>query len=221
MRCIRLAALLAGAVALTAACTDAPAPSPTPTSRSAQTQSAPTQSATAQARKLTPAELQGQWWSWAASTEQSRNPVLDEDGHLCARGQKDGIWFLAGTTGGTVSRSCTVPVGAPIAFPLVNIFGQTSDCTDFMKAAKGSAALDGSPLTPETFDATPIEMAAVPGNPFTSETSAHTWSCGLWVRLDPLTPGTHELTLRGESGSFSTGVDYHLTVAERPPAGTT
>ncbi|MFJ9694983.1 signal protein [Kitasatospora sp. NPDC101183] len=213
MRCIRLTALLLGAVALTAACTDSPAPSD---SSSASPRSAP-----AQAQQLTPAELQGRWWSWAASTEQSRNPVLDEDGHLCARGQKDGIWFLAGTTGGTVSRSCTVPAGSPIAFPLVNVFGRAADCADFMTTAKGSAALDGKPLTAETFDATPIDMTSVPGNPFTSETNAHTWSCGLWVRLDPLTPGSHELTLRGESGSFTTGVDYHLAVAEVTPNGAT
>ncbi|MEE1787797.1 hypothetical protein PUR71_33545 [Streptomyces sp. SP17BM10] len=127
---------------------------------------------------------------------------------------------LAGTTGGTARRSCTVPVGVPIAFPLVNLFGQASDCYGFMDAAKSSATLDGDSLTPETLDATPIRMYAVPGNPFTSKTQANTWSCGLWVRLDPLTPGSHELTLRGESGAFSTRVDYRLDVADPTPTGT-
>ncbi|MEV7025219.1 signal protein [Kitasatospora sp. NPDC093558] len=219
MRPTRLAALLAGALALTAACTNSPAPRPAASTTEAEP--SPEPSTPVAVRKLTSAELQSQWWTWAASTVKARNPVLDQDGRLCAQGQKDGIWFLAGTTGGTVQRSCTVPVGTPVAFPLVNLFGQASDCIEFMDAAKGSATLDGSPLTPEKLDATPIRMYAVDGNPFTSEASANTWSCGLWVRLDPLTPGTHELTIRGESGSFSTGVDYHLDVTKPTPTGAT
>ncbi|MBV6699046.1 hypothetical protein [Kitasatospora aureofaciens] len=58
------------------------------------------------------------------------------------------------------------------------------------------------------------------GNPFTgSETSQNTWACGLWVRLDPLAPGSHELAIRGESGSFSTAVDYRLEVVKPTPTG--
>ncbi|MFC5663390.1 signal protein [Kitasatospora misakiensis] len=227
----RPAALFLGALLLTAACTSttghdsAPAgPSGAPGAASASP------SGTAEAspspagavRTLTSAEVQNGWWNWAASIDKERSPMLDMTGARCAEGQREGIWYLAGMTGGdVVQRSCTVPVGVPVVFPAVTIFGEASDCLAFMDAAKGSAALDGTSLTPEPLDATPIDLVAAPDSAFgkSAAQAHHTWSCGLWVRLDPLTPGKHELTVRGESGSpaFASGVDYHLNAATPSP----
>ena len=58
-------------------------------------------------------EWSARWWQWALSIPAAVNPILDATGANCARDQVDDVWFLAGTFGGTVTRSCTIPaVGA-------------------------------------------------------------------------------------------------------------
>src|SRR5439155_23432452 len=61
------------------------------------------------------------WWQWALAQPLSTNPVLDTTGANCAAGQSGRVWFLAGTfSAGTVSRSCTVPAGTALLFPVLN-----------------------------------------------------------------------------------------------------
>ncbi|MER8181993.1 signal protein [Kitasatospora sp. NPDC094015] len=214
----RSIALLIGASVLVSAC------STTPASPHTDASSSPAGAATAAAlpaagspsvrAKLSAADLQGRWWTWAASSVSDSNPVSDQDGHLCAQGQTAGIWFLAGTFGGTVTRSCTVPAAVPVAFPLVNLFGKAADCSAFMASAQGSAILDGQALEPERYEATAVQISAVDGNPLT-QGGGHfrTQACGLWVQLEPLAPGSHTLGIRGSSGSFAVTADYKLQVS--------
>ncbi|SDT34311.1 hypothetical protein SAMN05216371_1960 [Streptomyces sp. TLI_053] len=173
---------------------------------------------------LTSAEVQYGWWNWASGSEANRSPVLDRDGRWCGERQHEDIWYLAGTTGGgPVGRTCAVPVGLPVLFPLVTMVGEAADCTVFMDRAQGSATLDGVPLRAEPLGATRIQLYSVAGNAFgaTATGSENTWSCGLWVRLDPLAPGNHELTVRGraEEPAVSVEVDYHLRAAVPTPTG--
>ncbi|MFI5527403.1 signal protein [Kitasatospora sp. NPDC051853] len=214
-------ALLIGASVLVSACSATSAPP------SADTSSSPAGAAAASAllvegspgarAKLSAADLQGRWWTWAASSADDSNPVSDQDGHLCAQGQTDGIWFLAGTFGETVTRSCTVPAAVPVAVPVVNRFSsKAADCTAFMASAKGSAVLDGRALEPERHEATAVQISAVDGNPVTQDGGRfRVQACGLWVQLDPLEPGGHTLSIRGSSGSFAVSVDYKLQVSAR------
>ncbi|MET8751528.1 signal protein [Streptomyces sp. NPDC004667] len=163
---------------------------------------------------MSAADLQGRWWTWAASSVSGSNPVSDQDGHLCGQGQAGGIWFLAGTFGETVTRSCTVPSAVPVAFPLVNLMGKASDCTAFMTSAQGNAVLDGQTLEPQRYEATAVQISAVDGNPITQNGGRlRTQACGLWVQLEPLAPGSHTLSIRGSSGSFAVSVDYKLQVS--------
>jgi len=61
------------------------------------------------------------WWQWALSIPASVNPLFDTTGANCGEGQSGPVWFLAGTTGGPpVTRSCTVPAGKALFFPIVN-----------------------------------------------------------------------------------------------------
>ncbi len=62
------------------------------------------------------------WWSWAVSAPVGGNPIQDEDGSLCNLGQSGPVWFLAGNFGGTTVRSCDVPAGKSIFFPIVNFY---------------------------------------------------------------------------------------------------
>ena len=82
-------------------------------------------------------EWSTKWWQWAFAIPSSTNPMLhhddDEDSipydNFCHIGQQGPVWFLAGvwnpspqTRPGKVERSCTVPVGKYILFPIANSF---------------------------------------------------------------------------------------------------
>ena len=56
------------------------------------------------------------------STEpEESNPVDDKIGEFCNKNQNDpNVWFLAGTFGGKAERTCTIPVGKAILFPIIN-----------------------------------------------------------------------------------------------------
>ncbi|GLX00271.1 signal protein [Microtetraspora sp. NBRC 16547] len=157
--------------------------------------------------------IQGRWWTWAASEDESTNPVMDTTGEFCERNQPEDVWFLAGTFGGTYRRTCRVPVGRPVVFPLVNQICTEEQCREFMATATGKATLDGKVITPERMEGDNVAVTGVAGNPLTAEEGTTTsYACGVWVRLPPLKPGRHKLTIRGSSGDFRTGVDYTLIV---------
>ena len=74
-------------------------------------------------------ELTAEWWQWVYSIPQPyaadaalSNPLFDTTGASCMVGQRGSVWFLAGTNGttGPVTRSCSVPEGASIFFPVIN-----------------------------------------------------------------------------------------------------
>ncbi|WP_328943610.1 signal protein [Streptomyces sp. NBC_00250] len=174
---------------------------------------APSSASPPAARGLSSRDLQSRWWTWAASEPERTNPVVDQDGSACARNQAKDVWFLAGSFGDRVKRTCTVPDGVPLAFPLVNLVADPSSCEGFMSAAKGSATLDGKRIDSEEHPGERISVLGVADNPVTG-TDGRTFGtgCGLWVQLPPLEPGPHVLTIRGESGDLAVAVDYSLDV---------
>jgi hypothetical protein len=63
------------------------------------------------------------WWTWVLTQPAAVNPLLDPTGAHCAQGQSGRVWFLVGTFGGgTATRSCTVPKGTALLFPVLNSF---------------------------------------------------------------------------------------------------
>ncbi|AXX32100.1 hypothetical protein KCV87_32010 [Actinosynnema pretiosum subsp. pretiosum] len=61
--------------------------------------------------------LQRDWWAWAAGVPEAANP---ED-----------RWLLAGSFGETVTRTCAVPEGVPLAGPAVNLVTRDeADCAE-------------------------------------------------------------------------------------------
>ncbi len=162
---------------------------------------------------LSPEDLQSRWWTWALSEPVGTNPVADEDGSDCERNQPSDVWFLAGTFGTQAKRTCSVPEGVPVAFPLVNLMGEPTDCAIFMNSANGSAVLDGEEVDSETSLGEAISVQSVALNPVTGTDGRFTTTgCGLWVQLPPLKPGNHTLTIRGRAQDFAVDVDYSLTV---------
>lgn len=65
-------------------------------------------------------QLQREWWQWAMAIPASINPVYDKIGNRCGVGQRGGYWLLAGSTGGKVTRDCTIPPGVKLLVPIVN-----------------------------------------------------------------------------------------------------
>ena len=67
------------------------------------------------------AEWIAEWWRWILETPAEENPLRDTDGEHCATGQRGRVWFLAGAlSGDPVERSCTVPPGTALFFPIAN-----------------------------------------------------------------------------------------------------
>src|SRR5215472_7436667 len=67
--------------------------------------------------------LQGlsvEWWQWVYSIPVSDNPLADATGAHCMVGQRGEVWFLVGNGGGTTTRTCTIPEGVELFFPVVN-----------------------------------------------------------------------------------------------------
>jgi hypothetical protein len=61
------------------------------------------------------------WWQWVLGIPAAKNPLTDAKGEHCAERQVDTVWFLAGSMEpGTVVRSCDIPAGKSLFFPLTN-----------------------------------------------------------------------------------------------------
>lgn len=67
-------------------------------------------------------QLAKEWLRWVMDVPWSTGPVNDLTGAACAEGQDGPVWFLAGTPGGDATRSCTIPEGKTLFFPLINIW---------------------------------------------------------------------------------------------------
>jgi hypothetical protein len=70
-------------------------------------------------------DLTQEWLEWAMALPWSAGPVTDPTGDRCDLGQSNqprSTWFLAGTTGGSVTRDCDVPVTRSLFFPLINLW---------------------------------------------------------------------------------------------------
>jgi hypothetical protein len=186
---------------------NAPAPSPGPSQQPAD---APEQ---IKQEPLTADRLQALWWSWASSAEPGQNPVDDTTGQYCGDSQPFGVWLVAGTHGGTADRHCQVPSTLPIAGPAVNLVAaDAATCATFLARAKGEALVDDKPQQLEKIEPAKISYDSEQG-------TKEGFGCGLWLRLRPLQPGEHKLTLRGSSGTFSTEANYDLTVVHLPYGG--
>ena len=77
-------------------------------------------------------KLAAAWWQWMFSLPVTASPQFDTaDANAGQHGQ---VWFLAGTfTGGTITRSCTIPFGKTLVFPVANAWADNTGCpnTDY------------------------------------------------------------------------------------------
>jgi hypothetical protein len=178
------------------------------------------------------------WWQWAPTISEPNSPVTDDTGADCAVGQQGPVWFLAGTTGGTATRSCTIPSDKAILFPVIN-----GECSTLEKvpanqlAACATGQMDAVTKTSASVDGTDIDLGRPGPNArfrFTSDplvfritfapdngfgVKAGTGKAvadGYWVLVRPLTVGSHTIDFHGKAVfpgfTFEEGVHYNLTV---------
>ncbi len=182
-----------------------------------------------------------EWWQWKLETPASVNPVLDITGEHCAEGQTGRVWFLAGTFfgNGTVERSCTVPTGTALFFPLINAFygaflndppeTLTEEflraqvvCTNVVVAAEIDGIAVNHPL--QYFEQSPLFEVQLPeDNVFGVDEDvvpelllSPSVDAGYYLFLRPLSPGAHTIHwVASQSclfGDFAQEVTYHLRV---------
>jgi hypothetical protein len=187
---------------------------------------------------LTYGDWGAKWWQWLFSLPQDINPLLDITGEDCAQNQSGPVWFLAGTTGGSIERTCTIPEGKAILFPVlnfVNVRAAPSETEEDLrrivkdqadKATSLEASVDGAPLQDlqnyraesPLFNVTLPEgnILGIPGR------SSEAVTDGYWVMLQPLPAGEHTIHFRGAyvdvtapagAGNIVTEVTYHLIIA--------
>lgn len=167
-------------------------------------------------------EWSKRWWRWALSFDDDESPVADRDGRFCADGQDGQVWFLAGTYGtARTVRSCRVPAGKTLFFPLINYVTVEPDDQDESCASLKQRA---AALTP----APTALVLEVNGKRFTG-LAAHrqaTRRCfhitedddtraagnGFYVALGPLKKGRYTLNFGGILPGMSQAVTYTLDV---------
>jgi hypothetical protein len=180
-------------------------------------------------------ELSARWWQWTLSIPASINPGLDTTGANCGQGQVDDVWFLAGTFIGTVARTCTIPAGKPIFFPLINqvafkpfgfetLLDLRRQNADFIDAVSElTCTIDGAAVpnlakfrvrSPSFTVIAPPKGLLPPGWLSLPANTDSIVSDGYWLLLSPLAPGQHEIKFHAKTtGGFQVDVTYTLTVA--------
>ncbi len=180
-------------------------------------------------------EWAAEYWKWIASFAFEVNPQFDPDGRFCADGQSGEVWFLAATFGfGTPVRSCDVPAGKAIFFPIVPaVFFAPDDGPDEATVrALANESMDGVTTLECTVDGVPLEdlfdqraespaftlpdtllvdFGFDPGDRFPAVAD------GFWIMLAPLSSGEHKIrfSMEIETGPFAGQeheVTYDLTV---------
>jgi hypothetical protein len=185
--------------------------------------------------------LAAAWWRWAAQTPAPDSAVLDTTGANCAKNQIGPTWFLAGTNdGSSVTRTCTVPSGKSLFFPLENDFygafitdPARTKSESFLRSqvvcveqAIVTATIDGVPVNDpaQYLEKSTLFSLQLPEDNIFGVTAdlvpklilTPVVDEGYYLYLSPLTPGTHTIQFtadpNGSTCALPQDVTYTLTV---------
>jgi hypothetical protein len=183
------------------------------------------------------------WWQWIYGQPGSTNPLLDVTGADCAQGQDAAspVWMLVGDNGaGQIERSCTVPPGKALFFPLMNIAVDNAGVPPAMQLTESqlrqtahdllasvivpelSASLDGAPFnnlgryitgpTRFTYDVPAGDnyYSAI-GQPGVDGKVDPSFAAGYWLLLPPLPTGKHDLVFGGHAKPQGNDLKFTVT----------
>lgn len=187
----------------------------------------------------------GTWWQWALSIPASVNPLVDATGQNCMVGQEGSTWYLAGNFfGGAASRSCSVPQGVRLFFPIANyvsfdtpgICGQGASKSVAELRADSAAFVDGLTVVSATLNSRPVRgikrirshvfpVVLPADNLFVAPCSPLPVPAGVYPRgvddgwyaeIEHLAPGVHTLQINAAgAGGFAISTVYTLTIVPR------
>jgi hypothetical protein len=183
---------------------------------------------------LTYGEWSAKWWQWILAIPPDRNPLLDKTGQYCNEGQTDqNVFFLGGTFGGKVERTCTIPSDKAIFFPIINYEGNfIEDKTihnepQLVELVKSQiddikyfyVTFDGMELQKlENFRSRKIFTLTFPENNVFGVKNESTLAVadGYYIMIKPLLPGIHHLTFGGSclAGKINIGISYQLKIGK-------
>ena len=165
------------------------------------------------------------WWRWLHSFPKHLSPALDSTGELCSISQINSkVWFLAGTFGGSATRTCTIPHGKAILFPIItSAFSfavdphlKTED--ELIRSAiKDIDTVKRLSLKVDNYDFENFAHFRVRSEPFDDiiyGQPTRAVSDGYWIFLKTLTPGKHEIHFSGENIDFFNDVTYSIYINE-------
>ena len=179
------------------------------------------------------------WWQWFIQipTENIVHPLDDRDGKSCGINQEGPVWYLPGANG-EVTRSCTIPAGKAILFPVLNAeFSELEEHTPSEKDLRNKAISENNVPEPQllaTIDGYEIKDIKenyrvtsglfnvtfpknnVFGVELENDTRTIAVSDGWFIMLEPLKPGLHHLYFNGQQVSQASfmqpGADNKNTV---------
>jgi len=180
------------------------------------------------------------FWKWVISIPQQNNPNIDPTGAKCAISQNDpNVWYLAPTFGGAAERTCKIPEGKAILFPL--LVGECNYCenpdlktesqlrtcakqTNDQGSRSMEAVVDGvklNNLEKYRVESQLFDLTFPENNVFSVKAGTTKGvSDGFWVFLKPLPVGKHEVDFSGSiidpSGvnNYNTQLKYHLVIVK-------
>lgn len=187
------------------------------------------------------------WWQHVLGIAKENNPLHDRSGQYCGRQQSGPVWFLVGDGGGRpVTRTCTVPGGKAIFFPIINVECSSVERPPFfgknereLRACVGPI-MDGIDTGSLKVEINGVEVPLLQRyrmqsgkfdfvlrddnilGVFPSRGSAV--SDGYWLMLEPLQPGWHVIHFEAKFASgigrgVGQNVTYNLIVTEERRAG--
>src|SRR5215210_560826 len=198
-----------------------------------------------------PAQLAAGWWKWAVKKPTQVSPLLGDyswkgqprGAAKCAGGSRLGVFNLAGefaldeNAGGFVgeaTRTCKVPAGKPIFFPVFNVIcspatndsGNLQECatnlTDqYLAGSSYFAMVDGEDVPIERVASGPFTITLPKSNVLNAKAPPGAYPAatdGLWVYLpEGLTKGKHMITFGGifpipGDGTFTLDITYNIIV---------
>ena len=182
------------------------------------------------------------WQQWAFGAPSAVSPQTDSTGANCAQGQAGPIWWLAGSFGGSTTRSCNIPADKAVFLAILNEFWITfltdppqtikekrQILAQFMDGATIAIEIDGKSVkkassyrvASDVFDETfPLDNVLGLDTSICAQGKDGLLHCspdfndGYYLLLEPLPAGDHTIHATGTTadGSFSLELTFNLTV---------
>ncbi len=186
-------------------------------------------------------QLSAEWWQLISSLPTDVNPQFDDSSGECVVGQRGDVWLLAGTfSGEPTTRTCSVPEGKGLYFPVINqyqfnspnVCGQDGESLTARQmraniaplindATNLSVTLDGKMVkTIQRVKSDVFDVALPEQNIYTyfgilpcpAGIYSPAVDDGYYAYIKKLNPGPHILHIHAESGAFIVDNTYNLTV---------